>query len=492
MNSDWSATSGLAQILNKPTIPAAQVNSDWNSTSGLSQILNKPTIITPVNADWNAVSGLAQILNKPTIPAAQIQSDWTQTNTAALDYIKNKPTLPGTIGDMLKSVYDTDNDGIVDFAEALKTEVRNSTGATLHKGHIVRLSGSTGNLPNAVYAQANNDANSAQTFGVVFADIANNSDGFVITLGQINTLDTRTTATNPFTSNTLADGDVIYLSATTPGHITNVKPFAPQHIVYVGMVVRTSPTNGTIQYRIQNGYELNEIHDVVATAPVDNDYLYYEASTDLYKLRQMTAARITDANTVGQNLIKLTNPNAISFIRVNADNSVTARTPAQVLTDLGVSANIILNRNFADTSLTGTTANTVIYSVLIPANTLTANDWINLKTFVRTNTAQTTVSVFLNTTPTIPSSSPVVIGNLTLAANNGGLYERNWMIPTSGVSGSIKSFQGNALSAYSPANFAASTATINTTVDQYIVFAAAPSTTGTTFITNGNIIILTR
>jgi len=44
VNSDWNATSGVAQILNKPTIPAAQVNSDWNATSGVSQILNKPTI----------------------------------------------------------------------------------------------------------------------------------------------------------------------------------------------------------------------------------------------------------------------------------------------------------------------------------------------------------------------------------------------------------------------------------------------------------------
>jgi hypothetical protein len=42
--SDWNATSGNNQILNKPTIPAAQVNSDWNATSGLAEILNKPTI----------------------------------------------------------------------------------------------------------------------------------------------------------------------------------------------------------------------------------------------------------------------------------------------------------------------------------------------------------------------------------------------------------------------------------------------------------------
>jgi hypothetical protein len=42
--SDWNATTGNNQILNKPTIPAAQVNSDWNATSGLAEILNKPTI----------------------------------------------------------------------------------------------------------------------------------------------------------------------------------------------------------------------------------------------------------------------------------------------------------------------------------------------------------------------------------------------------------------------------------------------------------------
>lgn len=252
------------------------------------------------------------------------------------------PALPPVIGDMLKSEYDTDNDGIVDFAEALKTEVRNSTGATLHKGHIVRLSGSTGNLPNAVYAQANNDANSAQTFGVVFADIPNNSNGYVITLGQINTLDTRTTATNPFTSDTLADGDVIYLSPTTPGHITNVKPFAPQHIVYCGMVVRTSPTNGTIQYRIQNGYELDELHNVVATSPVNNDYMYYDSSTSLYRLRQLTASLITDSTTVGQNLVKLPNPSAVRYLRINADNTVSALTLAELKTDLSIGSDITL------------------------------------------------------------------------------------------------------------------------------------------------------
>ena len=45
VNADWNASSGDAQILNKPSIPAAQVNSDWDSTSGVSEILNKPTLV---------------------------------------------------------------------------------------------------------------------------------------------------------------------------------------------------------------------------------------------------------------------------------------------------------------------------------------------------------------------------------------------------------------------------------------------------------------
>lgn len=33
-------------LVNKPTIPAAQVNSDWDATSGVTKILNKPTLGT--------------------------------------------------------------------------------------------------------------------------------------------------------------------------------------------------------------------------------------------------------------------------------------------------------------------------------------------------------------------------------------------------------------------------------------------------------------
>lgn len=39
-----AATGSYNDLINKPTIPAAQVNSDWNATSGVAAILNKPTV----------------------------------------------------------------------------------------------------------------------------------------------------------------------------------------------------------------------------------------------------------------------------------------------------------------------------------------------------------------------------------------------------------------------------------------------------------------
>ena len=394
VNSDWNSTSGASEILNKPSIPSAQVQSDWNASTGLGVILNKPSLATvatsgsytdltnkpsipaaQIQSDWTQSNNalLDYIKNKPSIPAAQIQSDWTQASTSALDYIKNKPTLPATIGDMTKAVYDTDNDGIVDFAEALKTEVRNSTGATLNKGYIVYLSGSTGNLPNAVLARANAEATSAQTFGVVLEDIANNSNGYVVTIGQINTLDTRTTATNPFTSDTLVDGQVIYLSPTTAGHITNVKPSAPNHVVYVGYVIRTSPTNGTIQYRIQNGYELDEIHDVSISSVANDQALVYESATSLWKNKDFSAITAFLSAVRGTALTGLSTSSPALVTATDTLLQAIGKLQAQVVTP--IKANTLITH-------TGTTAETIIFSSNNLNGLLATNDFFEQKLYI--------------------------------------------------------------------------------------------------------------
>jgi len=169
-------------------------------------------------------------------------------------------------------------------ASSFLVEVRNQSGSTIHKGKVIYISGSTGNKPLISLAQANAESTSARTFGVVSADIADNADGTVVVLGSITTLDTRTTATNPFTTDTLVDGDRLYLSPTDAGYVTNVKPYAPNHMVYIGTVIRTSPTNGYIEYQIQNGFELEELHNVqISATPSNGQVLGYESSTNLWK-----------------------------------------------------------------------------------------------------------------------------------------------------------------------------------------------------------------
>lgn len=82
-----ATTGSYDDLVNKPTIPAAQVNSDWNSNSGVSQILNKPTLATvATTGDYDDLS------NKPSIPAAQVNSDWNAVS--GVSEILNKPTIP--------------------------------------------------------------------------------------------------------------------------------------------------------------------------------------------------------------------------------------------------------------------------------------------------------------------------------------------------------------------------------------------------------------
>ena len=64
------ATSGsYNDLLNKPTIPDAQVNSDWNAQSGVSQILNKPNMTTQTLTfvDENNVETNVVVYIQPTV-----------------------------------------------------------------------------------------------------------------------------------------------------------------------------------------------------------------------------------------------------------------------------------------------------------------------------------------------------------------------------------------------------------------------------------------
>jgi hypothetical protein len=73
------------------------------------------------------------------------------------------------------------------------------------------------------------------------------------------------------------------LSPTIAGAITKVKPLAPQHTVIIGYVEYAHANNGKIYVKIDNGYELEELHDVSAEPFINNGLLYRDTTLNLWK-----------------------------------------------------------------------------------------------------------------------------------------------------------------------------------------------------------------
>jgi len=157
-------------------------------------------------------------------------------------------------------------------ASVLVEQVRNTTGATLTKGTAVYISGATGQLPTVSKALATSDATSAQTLGLITSDLANNSNGYVTIIGLVDDIDT----------SAYTDGVQLYLSPTTAGALTVTKPYAPQHLVYVAVVSYAHPIHGKLIVKVQNGYEMDELHNVSAQSPNNGDILVYNSATSLW------------------------------------------------------------------------------------------------------------------------------------------------------------------------------------------------------------------
>lgn len=170
--------------------------------------------------------------------------------------------------------------GIADLSVAVAAsttnvicQVRNTTGATLTKGTVVYISGATGQIPTVSKALANSDSTSAQTLGMLSADLANNSNGYVTIIGLITNIDT----------SAYTDGQQLYLSGTTAGTVTATKPYAPTHLVYVAVVEHAHPTQGKLFVKVQNGYELDELHNVSAQSPSNGQTIVYNSTTSLWE-----------------------------------------------------------------------------------------------------------------------------------------------------------------------------------------------------------------
>jgi len=149
----------------------------------------------------------------------------------------------------------------------------NDSGVPLTKGQVVYISGAQGNRVAIKLAQADSDANSAHTIGFVAESIAVGAEGWVHSAGPIYKLNTL-----GYTA-----GDTVYLSPTTPGAWTTTRPSAPNHTVILGFIERVHASVGSIYVKVDNGYELDELHNVKITSVANNNLLQYDSSGPYWK-----------------------------------------------------------------------------------------------------------------------------------------------------------------------------------------------------------------
>lgn len=159
---------------------------------------------------------------------------------------------------------DLQSDGVTyQLGQELVQNVKRFDNSGLTNGKVVYSKGSSGANLLVDYAIATSDATSSNTLAVMTADAAGGAPAPATTFGLVRQLDT----------SAMTEGATIWLSGTVAGGMTTTKPVAPIHGVKIGICIRSHATEGVIFVNIQNGYELDELHDVLITSPTTGQVL---------------------------------------------------------------------------------------------------------------------------------------------------------------------------------------------------------------------------
>lgn len=363
----------------------------------LSDIPDTSTLVPYTGADDDVNLGEFGLLT------GNIEFDNTPTNI---------PTAAG-------SVYYNDTDGTLDLIlkggnvklqigqeQVVRVVNKTATNVNLLEANYqaVRVTGAQGQRLKVDLAQSTTDGLSAETIGLVTETINNNQEGFITTSGLVRNINT----TGSLQSETWADGDILYLSPTTAGNVTKVKPTAPNHLVIIGYVISAHATQGSIFVKVDNGYELDELHNVKITTATNSQALTYTSATDIWENKTIIQDSITNGVTTiapSQNAV---------FDALALKQAALSYTPYK-------------NLQTSQTGFTGTVAETILFTATIPANAFSSNDIIKVLIGANktTNLGSYTLRLRVNTTNTI-SGAPTIATYISSASIQSNVVMRNY------------------------------------------------------------------
>jgi hypothetical protein len=265
-----------------------------------------------------------------------------------------------------------DGSGILNVsAPTVIALVSNAESTNLVRGNVVYTFGAHGDVMSVKLASNSSDAMSSKTVGVVNETIPPNGTGYITINGSMNGL-----ALGGF-----APGDTLWLGSS-PGTFTTIKPIAPQHGVYIGVVERANNGSGIAYIKIQNGYELDEIHDVLITSVSAGQILRRNPSNNLWE-------NVNDAQKWDSVYT------AVSTASANWNISYNIATAYQAVSSTFLTSETdsqTLSFNETNKELSISNSNTISLSALVDSSLDTGvraltSDWDSTYTTVQTNSA---------------------------------------------------------------------------------------------------------
>jgi len=299
---DWAIFNGSVWQKVDNTDAVTSVNG-YTGTVVLTQTDISGTANAPTNTNITSMTGVTGGISSPDF----VQFDTTVSPVEAVAKLQWDDGN-GTLQLGLKG-----GNVNLQVGQELVAMCYNDSGVALTDGQIVYISGAQGNRVAVKLALATTDGTSAGTLGMVTEPIAIGAEGFITVMGTVNKLNT----------SGLTQGAIIYLSPTTAGAYTTTKPTAPQHTVTLGYVERVSSTVGSIYVKVDNGYELDELHNVLITSPTSGNTLIYDAVAGVWKNANLSdgtgisvtegAGSITITNTAPDQVVSLTGAGTTSI-----------------------------------------------------------------------------------------------------------------------------------------------------------------------------------